>query len=260
VAGLFAWVAGCVPRTRYGALVAREARYRWRDARRRAGLITIAVVGVFVPGMMNLGGQALEGAARETSPAVATWSMIFIGTLAALSLVNQFGYDGSAYAAHLAAGVPGRTELHARVVAFSLYLVPLLAGIAVLLAGLLGRPGLLPTMLGGLAASYGAGVGINVLVSVLGAYALPETSNPFAVNSGGGAAKGLFGLVALAGSLAVSAPFLAAAALLGDDWTLVALPLGLGYGVGATLLGCYIGGDLLDRQGPELLQAVSARR
>ena len=56
IAQLFPRVAGWARRDRFGALVAREARYWWRDARRRANLITIAVVGIFVPVMINLGG------------------------------------------------------------------------------------------------------------------------------------------------------------------------------------------------------------
>ena len=33
--------------------------------------------------------------------------MLFVGALAAVTLANQFGYDGSAYAANVVAGVPG---------------------------------------------------------------------------------------------------------------------------------------------------------
>jgi ABC-2 type transport system permease protein len=260
VAQLFPRLLGSAPRTRYGALVAREFRYWWRDARRRASLITIAVVGVFVPVMLNLGGPTLSTDPADVSPLMITGSMVFVGTLAALSLANQFGYDGSAYAAHLAIGIRGRTEMQTRVIAFSLYMVPLMIVVAVLVALLVGRPELLPAMLGGLAAAYGTGLAINLVVSVLGAYALPETSNPFAISSGSGVAKSLLSFLALAGSLAASAPFLAGAAILGDSWTPVALPIGLAYGVGAAALGCYICGDLLDRRGPELLQMVTPRR
>jgi ABC-2 type transport system permease protein len=115
-------------------------------------------------------------------------------------------------------------------------------------------------MLGGLAAAYGTGLGVNTLVSVLGAYALPETSNPFAISTGSGAAKSLLSFVALAASSAVAAPFLVAAALLGDAWIALALPVGLVFGGGAVWLACYIGGDVLDHRAPELLQAVTPRR
>jgi ABC-2 type transport system permease protein len=260
VAQLFPWAVRWAPRNRFGALVAREFRYWWRDARRRASVITIAMVGVFVPVMLNFGGPMLNGEPPTASPVMASASMLMVGTLAALSLANQFGYDGSAYAAHVVVGVRGRVELQTRVVAYSLFIVPLLVAIAVLLSVLLGQPGLLPAMLGGLAAAYGTGLAVNLLVSVLGAYALPETSNPFAINTGAGVAKSLLSFVALIGSVAASAPFLAVSVLLDDAWTPVALPLGLAYGVGAAVLGCYIAGDVLDRRVPELLQTVTPRR
>jgi ABC-2 type transport system permease protein len=254
VARLFPRPVRWAPRTAFGAVVAREVRYWWRDARRRSGLITIVVVGVFVPLTLTISGPS------DATPVTVSMSMLFVGTLAALSLANQFGYDGSAYAAHLIVGVPGRTELRARLVAFSVYMVPILTAIAVVIAVLLGRPGLLPAMLGGLAASYGVGLGVNAIISVLGAFALPESSNPFAISTGGGAAKSLLSLVALVASAAVTAPFPLAAALLGDAWTALALPVGLVFGAGSATLACYIAGDVLDHRAPELLQAVTPRR
>jgi ABC-2 type transport system permease protein len=193
------------------------------------------------------------------SPTKITVSMLFVGGLAAVTLANQFGYDGSAYAAHLIAGVPGRTELRSRVIAFSVYAVPLITGAGTAVALVVGRPDYLPAMLGALYAAYGAGLAINTLVSVLGAYALPETSNPFAVNTGSGMAKGLLSMVAIVGSVVAALPFAVAAALLGTIWLWLALPAGLAYGFGAAALGCYIGGDVLDRRGPALLSAVTPR-
>ena len=40
----------------------------------------------------------------------------------------------------------------------------------------------------------------------------------------------------------------------------VVLVLGLGYGLGAALLGTYIAGDPLDRRGPEILASVTPKR
>ncbi|WP_174533990.1 ABC transporter permease [Micromonospora chalcea] len=266
VAQLFPRAVGWARRDRFGALVARECRYWWRDARRRANLITVAVVGVFVPVMVNLGGVSFttEGGAElgggDSSPALVSLSMIFVGALASLTLANQFGFDGSSYAANLVAGVPGRVELRARMTAFSIYVVPMLVVIAVALALFLGRPAWLGVMGGALAAAYGCGLAINGFVSVLGAYSLPESSNPFAMNSGAGFTKGLLTLVSMVGSAVVAVPFVVAAALLGDVWLWLALPIGLAYGVGAALLGAYLAGDTLDRRQPELLATVTPRR
>ncbi|MFI7608572.1 ABC transporter permease [Micromonospora sp. NPDC049366] len=268
VAQLFPRAAGWARRDRFGALVARECRYWWRDARRRANLITVAVVGIFVPLVVNLGGSGFtvgagEGLAvggGELSPVLVSLSMLFVGVLAALTLANQFGFDGSAYAAHVVAGVPGRLELRARFTAFSTYVLPMLAVVAVVIPLVLGEPGWIGLTAGGLLAAYGAGLAVTGIVSVLGAYALPETSNPFALNTGAGVAKSFLSLLAMVGSAAAGVPMVLAALLLGDVWLWLALPVGAAYGIGAALLGSYVAGDVLDRRQPELLATVTPRR
>jgi ABC-2 type transport system permease protein len=261
-AQLFPRVTPWLRPDRYGALVAREVGYWWRDARRRANLVTIGVIGVFVPLMVNVGVArlALGDTDATPSPATITWSMLFVGTLAALTLANQFGFDGTAYALHVIVGVPGRMELRARVVAFSVYIVPMLTAIAVIVALAMGQPGSLTTMLGGLYAAYGAGIAVNLYVSILAAYALPETSNPFAISTGSGVAKSMFAFLALIATLVICVPLVVAAAVLDGAWVWLALPVGLAYGLGLTVLGCYLAGDLLDRRAPELLRTVTPNR
>ncbi len=261
-AQLFPRALPWLPRNPYGAIAAREARYWWRDARRRANLITIAVVGVFVPIMINLTNYRLGGVTHRTTPTSMTISMLLVGVYASVLLANQFGFDGTAYAAHLVAGVPGRVELRARLVAVSAYLVPVLTLIGLLVAAFVGAASWLPTMLGAIFAAYGTGLAVNMFVSVLGAFAMPETSNPFAMNAGRGMAKSLLGFVAMLATMATASPFLIAAVGAGGTaiWAWLALPVGVGYGLGAVALGLYIVGDLLDRRGPELLLAVSPRR
>ncbi|MDG4835788.1 ABC transporter permease [Micromonospora sp. WMMD967] len=268
VAQLFPRATGWARRDRFGALVAREARYWWRDARRRANLITIAVVGIFVPVFVNvtggdfaaMEGEGLTAAASDSSPVVVTISMVLVGVLAAATLANQFGFDGSAYAANVVAGVPGRVELRARMTAFSLYVLPMLAFVSVVLSVLLSRPAWIGLTFGSLVATYGAGLAVNSFVSVLGAYSLPETSNPFAMNSGAGLTKGLLTLVTMLVSAVAAVPMVVAAALLGDAWLWLALPVGAAYGLGAALLGAYLAGDVLDRRLPELLATITPRR
>jgi ABC-2 type transport system permease protein len=259
VAQLFPRSMPWLPRTRYGALVAREARYWWRDARRRAGLITFAVIGVVLPVMINISSGGLNSGA---GPVVISLTMVFVGVLGAATLANQFGYDGSAYAANVVAGVPGVVELRARLTAFTIYIGPLLVVIAGIVAAFLREPAGIGLMLGSLSAAYGSGLAVNLFLSLHGAYALPETSNPFAINTGSGVAKSLLGIVGLIGATAVAIPIVVITTIVGDApaWLWLAGPAGIAYGAGAAWLGTYMVGDMLDRQMPELLQAVSPDR
>ena len=101
---------------------------------------------------------------------------------------------------------------------------------------------------------------VSSVLSILGAYPLPESRNAFAVNAGSGSAKGLLALIGMLASVALAAPVLIATALLPDALVGLVLPLGVAWGTAAALLGTYIGGDLLERRGPELLVAVTERQ
>ena len=257
-----AQLLGRFPRTRSGALVAREVRYWWRDARRRASLITVGVLSVVIPFSGNLGALLTPDEVRTPPPpfGLLMGAMMTVGSLAAVSLANQFGFDGTAYAAHLIAGVKGRTELAARAIAYSVYILPLLVVASIVAAVLAGGPEHLPAMLGGVLAVYGAGLAVNLAVSVVAAYALPETSNPFAVNTGAGLAKSLLAMGALLGALAAAAPIVVLALVLDGVWSALLLPVGVVYGGGAVWLGITVVGELLDRRAPEVLAAVTPRR
>jgi ABC-2 type transport system permease protein len=60
----------------------------------------------------------------------------------------------------------------------------------------------------------------------------------------------------------VASPVVVVTALAGDApaWLWLAGPAGLAYGAGAAWLGTYMVGDMLDRQMPELLQAITPNR
>ena len=241
---LFPWL----PRNRFGALVALQVRYCWRETRRRAGLITFTVVGVFLPVMLAVSG---DGAGPM---------IFFVGALASINLVNQFGFDGSAYAANVITGVPGPTEIRSRATAYTVYIFPGLLLIAIVVSIVSGKPAEIPSTLGELAATYGVGLGIVLPLSVRAAYALPDSSNPFAMSSGGGATKGLLAFAALFGAVILAVPVPVAAYLLDDTWLWLGLPAGLAYGGLFYLLGSRLAGSMLDKRMPELLTAITPRR
>ncbi len=234
-----------LPRTRFGALVARERRYWWRETRRRTSLITFSAAGLFLPVSITLSG----GSAGPIA--------VFVGALAAIALANQFGYEGSAYAADITAGVPGRVEIHSRAAAHAMFVLPLLLLVAVVVGALSGRPERIAGDLGLMLATYGVGLGLVLPVSVRAAYALPESTSPFAVSSGGGLAKGLLAFGVMIGTLIATVPLQILAFLLGDVWLWSGLPAGAAFGCAAYLIGSGVAGDWLDKRMPEVLAAVT---
>jgi ABC-2 type transport system permease protein len=261
VARLFGWMTW-FPANRDGAMAVREARYWWRDTRRRASLLTFSVIGIFLPVVMNLGRTGFtfpDGQTIDTGPLPQTLTLVGVGVLGGLGIANQFGFDGSAYAVHLVTGVPGKVEMRTRVLGYSVYIVPMLLVISIAVTALAGEVGVLPMRLGILLGSFGVGLGVCMLISVFGAYSLPETSNPFAVNTGAGMTKSLFALGALVAAVALTTPLALGAVFVPGLWRWLALPLGLAYGAGAAWLGIVIGGDAIDRRGPELLSAIRPR-
>lgn len=241
---LFPWL----PRNRFGALVAREVRYWWRENRRRASLITFTVVGVFLPVMLTVAGSG-------PGP-----MLLFVGSLAAVSLANQFSFEGSAYAADIVAGVPGPVEVRSRATGYSVYVLPLLLVIAVVVGLVAGRPATIASLAGELIATYGVGLGVVLPISVRAAYSLPDTSNPFAMSSGAGMTKGLLTFGALFGAIVLTLPLLVLAHFLGDAWLWIGLPAGVAYGTVAYLLGSRFAGAQLDARMPELLASITPNR
>jgi len=263
VEGLFPGVVRrLVPLGRYGAIVARESRYWWRDARRRASLVSILMASAVLPIALNIASSGGPNTMRSLGSALFGFAVTMSGTMGGMLLGNQFAFDGNAYAAHLLANVPGRVELRARAVALALVALPVQAAVVLAVGLIAGRPDQLPIGFGLLATSFGAAVASAAVLSVLAPYPLPDSSNPFAMNSGGASAKGLLAIVAMVGTLVICVPVIVTSALVGDlaagPWLI--LVGGLAYGGTAATFGTLFAGRLLDRRGPEVLIAVTPRR
>jgi ABC-2 type transport system permease protein len=186
--------------------------------------------------------------------------MLFAGMFIGLVLANQFGNDATAYSLHLLSGVPGGVELRSRAIALTLLTAPLLAVGAIGAAWLTRGLDQLPAAFGIAAAALGVSVGVSGLTSVLAPYALPDSPNPFAVNSGGATSKGLLSFVSMIVALILASPLLIAYFVLPVDLRWLVLPAGLIWGLVGGGVGTVAGGSLLDRRAPEVLDAVTPRR
>jgi ABC-2 type transport system permease protein len=265
-------VAGLLPAlvrpTVFGAILARELRFWWRDPRRRANLISALIASALVPvGLVFAAGRAPRPgddfpSADVVGATTLAFAVVIAGTLAGLVLANQFAFDGSAFAAHLLARVAGRTELRARVAAIAVIALPLQLAVFTVVTWGAGRPAELPASLGELAASFGASTAASGLVSVFVPFALPESSNPFSLNSGGSSIKALFGVVAMLATFVIASPVLVLGVVVGRSLpgSFGVLLVGVAYAGLTIWLGTMIGGAALDRRGPEVLRAVTPRR
>jgi ABC-2 type transport system permease protein len=180
--------------------------------------------------------------------------MLFSGAMCGTLLANLFGFDGAAYTANVLVGVPGRVELAARVTAVSVVVLPPLV-ITAVVAGALVDGGSVPAALGAGLCAYGVSAGLSAVLSTVVPYALPVSTNPFALNAGTGGVRGLagFGPLIVGGVLAaplVVLPLPAAVTLL----------VGLGFGGAVLAAGILIAGGRVDERAPELLLAVTPRR
>jgi ABC-2 type transport system permease protein len=246
---------GRPPRTRFEALLARELKYWWRHPRRRAGLISLLAASVVIPFGLRIG---TGGGSSGGLPLPI--GMVFAGVFVGLALANQFGTDGTAYSLHVLTGVPGAVELRSRTAGLIVLTLPLicLGGIgAAWLTHVLDE---LPASLGIGMAALGVSAGTAGLTSVVAAYALPESTNPFAFNSGGSTVKSLLSFVSMFVALTLVTPLIIGYFALPAGLRWLLLPLGAAWGLAGCLLGALAGGAVVDRRAPELLEAVTPRR
>lgn len=227
-------------------LVAREWRYWWRDPRRRSSLLSMLVIGLLMPVLF----QRTTGALGLTGAVIVSTGMV------TSLLANQFGFDGSAWSGNILIGVPGRVEITARMIAITAIVLPPLA-LSTVIIGAVTNDDRLLAALGVAALSYSAGTALAVVLSVVAPYALPETSNPFAMSTGTGGLRGFLSLATMLGSAVAGLPLtLLTSGLPG----LLPFVVGLLLGVGVLIAGAVVAGGVLDERACTVLQAVSPRR
>ncbi|HTJ37420.1 MAG TPA: ABC transporter permease [Dactylosporangium sp.] len=248
-----------LPPGRFTALISREMRYWLRDPRRRASLISLLAASIVIPFAFTFSFNGGPDRNPGVSQGALVYSLLFAGAFVGLVLVNQFGNDGTAYSLHMLTGVPGQVELATRALAVGILTFPLLIAGTVAASVVSGHPAQIPAALGVGLAAFGVSVGAAGITSVLAPYPMPDTNNPFAMNTGRGGVKGLLSLVTMFATWVLTAPLGVAYALLPNDLTFVLLPLGVGWGLAFGWVGTRLAGSLLQRRAPEVLAAVTPK-
>ncbi|HEY6797360.1 MAG TPA: hypothetical protein VI248_22010, partial [Kineosporiaceae bacterium] len=240
-----------LPATPVWAVAGRSLRYWRRDPR-----YVVAVSGILVGGIVPI--VAVTSQARTSGLLLAAGP--FVGMLIGIIVANDIGFDGSAFAAHLLAGVPGRVDRLGRALAVLCWGAPLLVALSIAGAAFGGRPdlwaGCVGAALGGLLAGLGA-------ASVSGAvvpYPVPEAgSNPFRSSTGGSARAALAQLAVMGVTGGAAFPGIALLVLAAVSWppaAWIGLVVGPGIGCGVLAAGVVIGGGAIEARGPEILAAV----
>ena len=240
-----------LPATPMWGIATRSLRYWHRDPR-----YLVSVAGIVVSGSVPM--IAME--AQRTHPPVLLGIGPFIGTLLGVITANDVGYDGSAFATHLLAGVPGRVDRLGRLIAVLIWAGPLVTVLAIGGALAEHRGGLWPGTLGATLGGLLAGLGTSAVTGALLPYPMPEAGgNPFRGSSGTSARSAMGQLVAMgiAGTAALPGLVLL---LVAAVWWAPAAWIGLvvGPAIGAVMIvaGVTAGGRIVDARGPEILAAV----
>jgi len=244
-----------LPATPVGAVIGKELRLWWRDARRRAMLLTSVLIGLFIPVFSSAGRGGLV-----MLPFAGLWVVAF----SMLQVSNLYGFDGTSVWQTIVTPGAARADVRGRQWAWALIVGPVAILAGLVLPAVAGTQWAYPWVLGLLPALLGGGAGLMLLLSVYWAFPMPvqRGGNPFNSGSRPGCSRGLVRLVSWLLLLVMALPsvlLLVVGQL--DSNPLVswlAVPVGLAIGAfAAWWLGRLAEQRLLDR-GPELLAQVRA--
>ncbi|MEO5921966.1 MAG: transporter [Pseudolysinimonas sp.] len=239
---------GWMPASPAGAVAARSLIYWFRDARHARQLVIIPVLPALMLLWWSLVG--VDAIVLATGPLVAT--------LLPLSVFAGLSYDGTAFAAELAAGVRGVHDRLGRAVALLLIAVPAVLVVQVVIAVIIARVADLPALLG---LSIGSLLIATGVVSVSSARIVVPVArsgrNPFSAPAGAATTSiaASYAVMAVTIVLALPVIVLAVAALISGATALAwaAFAVGLASGVGIAVGGVLLGGRVLDASGPAVL-------
>lgn len=232
------------------SIAARRVRAWYRDSRLVSIALRTAVLPVFF---------ILQGVVTGSS-GFAGVGVVALAVFAGLTLMNDLAFDGQAWWLHVAVGVRGWEDRLGRVLASIVVFGPvvLLAyALALALGAIDAALPWLTVILVAFFTSLGLAVGVG---SVLPGTAPRAGGNPFAATSGGAAQGCLTAMISFIGPMVLAAPVVLAVVLTSGSvvgrW--VTLVVGTAYGLGVLATGIILGGERLDRRGPELLGRLAS--
>lgn len=234
-------------------IAARQLSYWARDPRYRVGLIAAPLAPVMLVVAFLLAGVD----SRLTTLAPLPVLLLLFGW----SLHNDIALDSTAVWTHIASGVKGVADRAGRLAPVLLVGVPLTVLGSSLSVAVLQDWRQLPAVLGlNMAVLLVATAVASVFSALLPYPATRPGESPFMQPQWSGAGAGFAQVLSILCSLLLIAPiaYLTGIAVWQTDFGLhvLALTVGVLYGVFCLLLGVWLGGRIFDRAGPELLMTV----
>ncbi|GAA3758702.1 hypothetical protein GCM10022240_09200 [Microbacterium kribbense] len=242
---------GRVPTGDVGATWARALTAWLRDPRYLRQLLFVPLLPI-----VFLVGQGVDG------PLFAS-SAVAVALLQGIAGYSDVSYDGTAFGTVLATGIRGSHDRLGRLLGAACIGVPAVLAVGAVTLAIAGDAHRAPAVFGAALALLLSGYAVSAVASALLVVPVPAPGDsPFRRVPGQTMASGLLVFVVMAAMLVLAAPALVLA-LIGAlaDLTLVSwlsLAVAVVVGVAAIAVGVVVGGRLLDRTGPDLLQRIKA--
>ena len=235
-----------------GASVGRSLRYWRRDSRYLGAILIMPIMLVFFVAM---------GLMNQHTSFMPILGLVLVTAMSGVSLANELGFDGPAGWVTLTAGLDGRTNLLARVIAMATFAVPFVLVASIALPLILGQGRLIPVLVPGCLGAMLGAWGVSILLATLVPYPAPAPgANPMKQRSGGSANAMIASFGAMFG---LWVPQIPALILVGVGLGLESMTLQIIGGVVALVCGAIalvvcvrIAGGILDRRYVDLFQNV----
>ncbi|MDQ1657617.1 MAG: type transport system permease protein [Cryptosporangiaceae bacterium] len=244
-----------IPRSRGGAVYARELRYSWRSPYRRSMVAMALVMGSF----FALSSSVFTGHGSGSG----LFAGCYAAGLFALGAGNALGYEGRSLWLHHTVPGPAAADWAGRIAApVTVGMVPVVLATALSCAFGSGW-GYLPAALALGLVVLATMASLAAVLSVVFPYPMPDVdSSPFSTSLGGGMRSMISVAVLLGGTAVLTSPVLALAAAGRAGWApglplaVVAAPV---WAFLAAAAGSRAAGAVHDRRAPEVFAIVSPR-